>query len=188
MVVNNWSRGKIEGNVVLAQNSDYVVNLQESLTKLSATWNNNSYYSRSALAFQLGTRCYSFSQWKMATGYDGDSSWTTGRLTGTRIFVRPNRYESGRAHVVVYNWDRLPTVAVNVGSVLPVGATYEVRNAEDFFAAPVCSGVFDGHPLELPMTGLTVAKPLAELKGPEPTGPTFNVFVLLSKSSQSGVP
>jgi len=82
---------------------------------------------------------------------------------------------------VVYNWDKLDKVAVDVRSVLDAGAGYEVRNAEDFFAPAVLSGTFDGQPLQLPMTGLTIAKPMAALQTPAPTGPTFNVFVLLPK-------
>jgi hypothetical protein len=100
-------------------------------------------------------------------------------LTGTRVFVRPNRYEAGRANLVVYNWDKLSTVAVDVNSVLAVGTRYEVRNIEDYFAPPVLSGTFDGQPLSLPMTGLTVASPTAAMLTPPPTGPAFNVFVLL---------
>jgi len=185
ITVNNWRRARVLGNVIVPQNSDCVVNLQGSLTKLAATWNDNLYYFPSALPFHIGSKCYSFTQWKTTTGYDRDSSWTTGPVTGTKIFVRPNRYAPGRAHIVVYNWDRLTKVAVDVGSVLPVGASYEVRNAEDFFAPPVRRGVFDGHPLELPMTHLTVAKPSCELKAPAPTGPTFNVFVLLPRAAKA---
>lgn len=104
---------------------------------------------------------------------------------GTKVFVRPNRYAPGRATIVVYNWDKLSKVAIEAGPVLSIGAKYEVRNAEDFFAPAVLKGTFDGHPLQLPMTGLTVAKPMCELKTAQPTGPTFNVFVLLSNTNQS---
>jgi len=98
--------------------------------------------------------------------------------------VRSNRYEKGRANIVVYNWDRLAKVAVDVRSVVDVGAAYEVRNAQDFLSPPVLSGTYDNQPLVLPMTGLTVAKPMADLRTPPPTGPTFNVFVLLPRTTK----
>src|SRR5205823_2201882 len=41
---------------------------------------------------------------------------------------------------------------------------------------------FDGQPLQLPMTGLTVAVANGPLLTPRPTGPTFNVFILLARS------
>jgi hypothetical protein len=55
-----------------------------------------------------------------------------------------------------------------------------VRNGQDFLAEPVLSGTFDGEPLQLPMNGLSVARPSGQLRTPPATGPAFNVFVLLS--------
>jgi hypothetical protein len=101
------------------------------------------------------------------------------RPTGTYVFVRPNAYEPGRANIVVFNWDLKSTVSVDVSNVLSPGTIYEIRNAQDFFAAPVLSGVYAGGTLSLPMTGLTVAAPIGGAT-PPPTGPEFNAFVLLS--------
>jgi hypothetical protein len=101
------------------------------------------------------------------------------RPTGTYVFVRPNAYEPGRANIVVFNWDLKSTVGVDMSTVLSTGTLYEVRNAQDFFAVPVLSGVYAGGTLSLPMTGLTVAAPIGG-RTPAPTGPEFNAFVLLS--------
>jgi hypothetical protein len=152
------------------------------LTKMIGRWDNN-YYSRSSRPekFRLGSTDCSFADWKKNTGFDSASCCNAGRLS-TKVFVRTNRYEPGRANIVVYNWDNSAKVAVDVHSVLELGAAYEVRNAEDFFSPPVLSGTFDGQPLQLPMTGLAVAKPMAALRTPLPTGATFNVFVLLPKT------
>ena len=184
LVLNNWSSAIVSGNVIAPQNSDPVVDLEQNLTKLTGQWNNNYYYSGSSkrAIFRTGSTGNSFADWKKKTGYDADSFCTPGRLKGTTAFVRPNRYEPGRANIVVYNWDNLDKVAVDVRPVLNAGTAYEVRNAQDFFAPPVLSGIFDGQPLQLPMTGLTVAKPMAPFRTPAPTGPTFNVFVLLPKT------
>jgi hypothetical protein len=101
-----------------------------------------------------------------------------------KVFVRPNRYEPGRANIVVYNWDNLNQVAVDVRQVVTIGAAYEVRNAQDFFSAPVLTGTFDGEPLRLPMNGLSTARPMGQLRTPPATGPTFNVFVLFSHAQK----
>src|SRR5207249_4518942 len=98
---------------------------------------------------------YGFSSWQGATGYDRNSTYGVENLQGTKVFVRPNRYETGRANIIVYNWDHLSSVPVDVSSVLASNAAYEVRNAQDFFAPPVLSGIFDGNPLALSMEGLT---------------------------------
>jgi hypothetical protein len=183
IVLNNWSNAAVSGNVIAPQNSEPAAELQQNLAKMTARWDNN-YYSRSSSRekFRFSSMNCSFADWKKNTGFDSASSCEPGRLSGTKVFVRPNRYEPGRANIVVYNWDNSPKVSVDVRSVLEVGAGYEVRNGQDFFSPPVVSGIFDGQPLQLPMTGLTVAKPMAALRTPPPTGPTFNVFVLLPKT------
>ncbi len=109
-----------------------------------------------------------------------------GPLTGTKVFVRSNRFEPGRASIVVYNWGHSTNVAVDVCACLSPGVSYEVRNAEDWSAPAVAQGQFDGKPLELPMTGLTVARPMGGLRTPAPTGPVFNVFVLLPAERRAG--
>jgi hypothetical protein len=182
VVLNNWSNITASGNFVAPQNSDPAVELHQNLTAMTGQWDNNYYASSSRDKFRCGKTDCSFADWKKKTGFDADSSCNAGHLTGTKIFIRPNRYEPGRANIVVYNWDNSHKVAVDVRSVLDVGAAYEVRNAEDFFSPPVLTGTFDGQPLPLPMTGLTVSKPMAALRTPPPTGPTFNVFVLLPKT------
>jgi len=181
IVLNNWSNATVMGNLIAPQNSDLVIEFQQNLTKTTGQWNGN-YYSRTSSRekFRAGSKSCSFADWKKMTGFDTESSCND-RLTGTKVFVRPNRYEPGQANIVVYNWDKTDKVAVDVHSVIDIGANYEVRNAEDFFGPPVLSGAFDGQPLQLPMNGLTVARPMADLRTPEPTGPTFNVFVLLPK-------
>jgi len=111
----------------------------------------------------------------------------TSRPTGVRVFVRPNAYEPGRANITVYNWDLRPSVDVNIGTILSVGRTYEVRNAQDYFGPPVAAGVYSGAPIRLPMTGLSVARPVG-VSTPPPTGPEFNVFVLLATSAVPPTP
>ncbi len=101
--------------------------------------------------------------------------------TGVLVFIRPNAYEAKRAHIVVYNWDHDNTVDVDISGILSDGDGYEVRNAADFFGAPVLQGTYSGGSLTLPMTGLSVATPVG-VPAPAATGPEFNVFVLLPAS------
>jgi len=105
----------------------------------------------------------------------------TERPTGSTVFVRPNLFEPGRAHIVVYNWDLADSVEVDISGVLDAGASYKIMNAQDFLSDPVATGVFDGSPVSLPMTGLEPAQPVGmpdAIDPSETTGPEFNVFVL----------
>jgi hypothetical protein len=104
--------------------------------------------------------------------------------TGTKVIVRPNPYELGRANIVVYNWSRQSSVAVDVSRVLRSGDRYEVRNAQNFATGtPVLSGTYQGGSLSLPMSGTSPAKPIGRsTKTPPTTGPRFNAFVLLRRN------
>jgi hypothetical protein len=178
---NNWTIAHVAGNTFSAISSNYnVVTLNQTLAHLAASWNHNAYVDPATSGgFRHNRNPLSFSAWRSATGFDSSSTCSSSNVGGAKIFVRPNKYELGRANIIVYNWNNLSNVAVDVGSVLSPGAVYEVRNAENFFAPPVLAGVFDGKPLELPMTGLSAAVPNGPMITPAPTGPTFNVFVLL---------
>jgi len=184
LMVNNWCTVNCAQNVFAPQGADYIVDLQETLTAMASAWDKNSFSCPGGgKAFRWNMDPCTLPEWQDVTGFDWTSSYQTGNLRGTAVFVRPNRYELGRAHIAVYNWDNRSTVPVDVASVLKTGTRYEVRNAQDFFAPPVLSGTFNGQPLVLPMRGLTVAKPNGPLEAPPPTGPTFNVFVLLPLAS-----
>ncbi len=181
LLMNNWSNATVSKNLLAPrlQNS-YVVALDQTLIPLNAYWDRNTYVClQGGEEMSLNLLPYNFSEWQATTGFDWNSLFILGDLGGARVFVRTNLYEQGRACIIVYNWDQVGNIAVNVSSVLALGAGFEVRNAEDFHAPPVLSGVFDGSPLLLPMTNLTVAVPNGPMLTPPPTGPTFNVFVLL---------
>ena len=107
------------------------------------------------------------------------NTYFSARPPVNRVFVRPNQYEPGRAHVIVYNWNLLPSVSVDLSGVLTPGLAYEIRNVQNFFGAPVLSGTYSGGTVSLPMGGLSVGAPVGA-PTPTATGPEFNVFVVLT--------
>jgi len=96
------------------------------------------------------------------------------------VVVRPNKYEPGRAHVIVYNWQRLPEVAVDLSNVLVPGTAFEIRSAQNILGPPVVEGEYAGGTVLLPMHGLHVARPLMANATPA-TAPRFNVFVVMPR-------
>ncbi len=99
--------------------------------------------------------------------------------TGVKVFIRPNAYEAGRANIAIYNWDLDPTVSLDLSSVLSTGSAYSLTNAQNPFAAPVVSGIYDGGSISVPMTGLAPATPIG-VPAPPATGPEFQAFILTS--------
>jgi hypothetical protein len=103
--------------------------------------------------------------------------------SGQRVFVRPNKYEDGRANIVVFNWSNAGSASADVSSVLQPGDTYEVRAAQNFYGAPVARGTYSGGSISLPMTTVQPASLIGRSgRNPGTTGTTFHVFVLLKTS------
>jgi hypothetical protein len=101
---------------------------------------------------------------------------------GTWTLVRPNAYEPGRGHVAVFNWSHSSYVSVDLSSVLSAGAGYEIRNAQDYFGKPVLSGTYAGGLVSIPMLASSVETPAGDA-APNPTGPEFNAFVIVTTRS-----
>jgi hypothetical protein len=178
LVAFNWKGTTFTGNTAYSQGGYTLA--AGKLQPSTYTWDNNTYYGG---GFQLNSRSQSFASWQSATGLDKNSTATAGAPKGTWVFVRPNRYEAGRANITIYNWNLASTVVVEMSNVLTVGRPYEVRNAQDFFGAPVVSGTYNGSSISIPMAGQTVAQPQGIVSNPpKPTGPEFGVFVLLPVS------
>ena len=175
-----WQDMTVTGNTFYSHNNSKLVDLNSRGVGTSGyNWNNNTYYGGSASSpFRYAGTSLSFPNWQSTTRLDPNSQYNASRPTGTRVFIQPNAYEPGRANVTIYNWDGLNTVNADLSGVLNVGDRYEVHNGQDFLAAPVLSGVYNGGSLPLPMTGLSVVAPYGWSPAP-PTGPTFNVFVVL---------
>jgi parallel beta-helix repeat protein len=109
----------------------------------------------------------------------GNTVLSSGQGSGMKVVVRPNPYEAGRANVIVYNWSRQSSVAVNPG-VLKTGDRYEVRNVQNFYGSPVLTGTYGGGALTLPLLAFSAPKPLGRTTAKPPTtGPVFNAYVIL---------
>jgi hypothetical protein len=108
----------------------------------------------------------------------------TQRPTGAKVFVRPSRVTPGRAHIIVYDWDRTDTVDVDASGILQPGAAFELRNVLDLSAPPVLSGSFTGK-LTIPMGTLKPAQPIGapqNIVDAEDPGKDFGVFLLTGVS------
>jgi hypothetical protein len=112
------------------------------------------------------------------------NTYSTVRLTGVRVFVRPNRYEAGRANIAIYNWAMQNTVAVDLAIAgLSVGDAFEIRDAQNFYGDPVVSSVYTGAAVQVPMASRTAAGPIGHTYQPAHTAPEFGAFVVLKTSS-----
>jgi hypothetical protein len=177
LTVGDWEAATVRDNTV--GGSGVVVALNEPEPS-GLTWGGNRYYrAPTAAAWSFAGIPVPLASWQLATGLAaGDVAQATTPST-PQIFVRPNRYEPGRAHVVVYNWGGQSPVNVSVSQVLTVGQRYEVHNVQDPYGVPVARGTYTGGALSLPMGGVAPPPRLGRsTRTPPRTGPNFDAFVI----------
>lgn len=75
------------------------------------------------------------------------------RPSGSRIILRPNKYDPNRANLAIFNWDGKSSVDVDAGTFLKRGDRFRLMNPRDFFGKPVMEGVYDGKKIAVPMLG-----------------------------------
>jgi hypothetical protein len=147
-------------------------------------WNHNKYHGTQN--FRYGSTGTNFANWKSSTRIDANSTHDPNNPTGVWTFIRPNRCEAGRAHIIIYNWDMLSTVPVDLSGVLTSGMRFEIRDAQNFYNGPVVSGTYNGGPINIPMTGLTIDAPNGSVPYVPPhTAPRFGTFVVVVPGSAS---
>ncbi len=176
-----WAFSPSERSVALGRYSD----LNQDITLIdNYLAGDTKFYNTWQSVKMTGNTFYSMSPGN-GTNFDPtqfpNNLYLTTRPTGTQVFIRPNQYEQGRAHIVVYNWGLANMVNVDLSGLLNPGDAYEVRNGQNYFAPPVVSGTYNGGQVTLPMTGLEAAQPIGSgrIEPSEQTGPEFNVFVLV---------
>lgn len=175
--MRNWTNVTFTGNVTYAARSLDFLLATAGKSTARYSLDNNTYYGTGL--FNLNGSSLGFSSWKSNTRLDAHSQFHEGRPTGTWVFVRRNRYEPGRANIIVYNWDLKPSVAVNLGAVLKTGERFVVRDAQNYFGAPIAAGAWLDRDVAIPMKDLKKAKPVGVVPVmPAHTAPEFGVFIV----------
>jgi hypothetical protein len=180
--IQNLSGVTMTGNTLVGPGTVASM-IEETGAPSGFSWSGNTFYGNAAeREFQWNGDTYTFANWRSSTSFGSSDSYPGSRPAATKVFVRPNKYERGRANVVVYNWSGAGAVAVDLSGVLTPGDAYEIRNVESWFGAPVMSGTYGGGTVSIPMTAVTPATPLGGwVATPPVTGPDFNVFVVMKK-------
>jgi hypothetical protein len=171
LALDRWLKMTATGNEIWAPMS--LLTWQKAPGAKDEDWlvDHNVYH---ALADQKKFNGRTFAEHRKASGFDGSSrlvATTRGRPTGTRIFIRPNRYEPGRAHVAVFNWDGKDAVELDLAKAgLKRGQRFQVRNVLDLYGKPAAEGAYDGRPLRVAMMK-------------SPIAPDFDAFLVVPAES-----
>lgn len=194
LALNNWANAQIIGNTLIFHPElagEYHVLARSS----TALFDNNTYYGATRLlncfggsfrgSFFNGTtgQCGSFLrflEWQNQ-GYDPNSSYFESLPTQNKVDVRPNIYQQGRAFIVIYNWQMLNNVDVDLSNAgLVDGQAYKIMNVQNYKGAPVLTGVYSSSSpvVSLPMTDMVVTTPIGHTFTPQSTLPQFGAFVV----------
>jgi hypothetical protein len=75
------------------------------------------------------------------------------RPAGSKVVLRPSKYDPNRAHLAVFNWDRKAEVAVDATGFLKSGEAYRLLDPRRPFGKPVLSGKYEGKPIAVGVKG-----------------------------------
>jgi hypothetical protein len=175
-----WSQAEVKGNVLIGDASTAVVSTGGN--EAGYQWGGNTYYRDStASAWLQNDVPYTYAGWKSATGLGGSDQVVTSGPSTTKVVVLPNKYEAGRAFIVVYNFPLQAAVNVDLSGVLTTAHAFEIRNVQDVFGTPVVSGTYAGGTVSIPMGGIQPPVPIGRsTRQPPKTGPSFDVFLVTS--------
>lgn len=170
-----WNQAVFEGNTIAGVRRMVHIDQVDG-----QQWSGNSWYRRrGASAWDDAGTSLPFDDWRLATGLSATDTTPGLSPTDLRVVVQPNKYEPGRANVIVNNWPSDPSVAADLSSVLQIGDHFEVHSVQDLFGAPVVSGTYDGSPVQIPMQVINPPMPIGRTTTlPPPTGPLFDAFLV----------
>jgi hypothetical protein len=183
LALGNWDEAQVTGNTLYGASTLVNMPLPETRNPAAYTWNNNTYYSAQGAPFRFREQELALAGWQQTTGLDSDSRLAAPRPDDVAVFVRPNQYEAGRAHIAVYNWTGQEAVTLDLSALLAPGARYEIHNVQDLAGEPVVSGTYAGGPVQLPLRAVAPPEIIGGwVEEPPTTGPEFNAYLLTSTS------
>ncbi len=176
--VRGWRSVDVRRNTIYSASGINVYLILPSLPcQPGCRWDENRYFGPGRLYAQR--ELVPASDWKARTAFDINSILSEARPRGVWMILRPNEYEQGRAHLIVYNWDRQRQVRFEAGQALRPGGRYTIRDVQRLDGPPVWSGVWSAGTIDLPMDNLIAPAMRGQIPNPPAhTAPEFAVFLI----------
>lgn len=181
--IKNWKELTVLGNRIAGET--YLGIYYKDITNPDiVNWDRNTYYLLSSrdVAFITESGGKTWEQWKDATNCDINSTFYNRAPEKNEVILKPNKYEKGRAHLVVYNWENLSEEMVDLSSVINTGESLYIYDVENIPAGPVVSvSSYNGDKVAVPLDLNETAKPFGNLPiTPPHTGNDFGVYLIRS--------
>jgi hypothetical protein len=179
-----WDRVEMRDNTFIGPNNLIWLQLADRAST-TYSWDHNTYLSTEQkhtvlYAERGGEKIYNWPAWREKLNFDAHGTYAEGPPHGVRVFVRPNHYEPGRAHVIVYNWNESPSVDVDLSRVVDRGQRFRIFSVRNIHGQPVVDEIYRGDLVRLPMEPTAPEFPVGmpDCKLPV-TEPRFGVFLVL---------
>jgi hypothetical protein len=180
-IIKGWNAMQVLDNKLLSHNEKIQLISFDNFSNLrNPVFNNNNYF-RGTISSNT------FNDWQKSSGQDRNSQYSSSIPSQTMVSVHENRYDKGRGHIIVYNWDNNDEVSVNLLPFLSRGDYFRVYDALNMFGAPVLEGVYKGGAVSLSLKSTAFDLPIRADSNRDAlthTLPGFGVFVVQSQGKE----
>ena len=147
MAILNWDTVKFNNNqTYYLKNGTVGLAIPNGTSTSAYTWNNNDYFGGSnnnQFSYQYGLST-TFTNWKTNTSFDGSSNFYSTAPSLNKTIIQSNEYETGRAQVIVYNWENKSNIDIDLSTIgLQDGQTFKVVDAANYFGSPLVTDIYD---------------------------------------------
>ncbi len=180
---NTQSDGTFQDNFFRPDTGGRCVTVSQAGASLSYNWSGNTWVRVStATAWTHAGSNQNWNTFKANSGLGSTDTQQDADPTVTRIFVRPTvKYQAGRGHVIIYNWENLTNIPVDLSSILSVGDNFAVYDNRDPWHS-YFTGTYNGSAVSFPNTQLTDPTPIGGYgstgQAPPATQPFFNAWIV----------
>lgn len=184
LLLINWDSSIVRMNNLFHKNGIVGASVGASSSNSAYDWDYNSYFidsNEQVFSFESSANL-DFNSWQNLTGFDANSSVSIGNQGSQLSVLQPNEYEPGRSMLIVYNWDTLPEIQVDLsGTGLIDGQSFSILDAQNVYSTAYYSGVFSSSnpSVQLPLTNLTAEQALGNGVFVSHTAPVFYSFLVI---------
>ncbi|MEP7214054.1 MAG: hypothetical protein ABI791_13320 [Acidobacteriota bacterium] len=176
-----WNSVTARDNTIYSTGNNVEVETSDGQSVAGYEFDSNAYIpaAGNSASFMINDQKTNIDLWRFRFESDGTNVKADSRSERTQIFIRPNKYEEGRANIIIYDWNHDANVLVDLSSVLKRGDKYELIDVQDYFGQPVFTGNYDGKLIAVPMRSTSTTKPIGSVERVPPhTDATFAVFIV----------
>lgn len=142
----NWKSVEFFNNSLFHKNGIIGLLVPSGILSTRYHWNENNYFSGGnnlSFSYQSSPNL-NFTTWQQESKLDAQSTFNLDSPKNLEIIYQKNKYDTGRCHILIYNWNLLPFVNLDLSkSGLINGQKYKIKDVQNYFGNSLFNGVYD---------------------------------------------